>query len=133
MINKALRIMIADAQHVRRLRLERDFNHQGYYAIAPVPSLEQTLDLVRYGERGFDLLLINARLLIEASFDARNFLQHLPSSVHVLIYDVPACRLAMWRAETWGRIVCSPLQWPEGGPARALLSMFNQSRLSEVS
>lgn len=133
MINKALRIMIADAQHVRRLRLERDFNRQGYYAIAPVPSLEQTLDLIRYGERGFDLLLINARLLIEASFDARNFLLHLPSSLRVLIYDVPACRLAMWRAETQGHIVCSPLQWPEGGPARALLSMFNRSRLSEVS
>lgn len=112
MINKALRIMIADAQHVRRLRLERDFNHQGYYAIAPVPSLEQLLDLIRYGEHGFDLLMVNAQLLIDEYVDVRDLLLHLPSSVHVLIYDVPACRLAMWSAEARGRIVCSPAQWP---------------------
>ncbi|AZF11309.1 hypothetical protein C4J93_3113 [Pseudomonas sp. R2-37-08W] len=133
MINKALRIMIADAQHIRRLRLERDINHQGYYAIAPVSSREQMLDLLGYGERGFDLLLVNAQLVIRERFDLRDFLRDLASRVQVLVYDVPACRLAMLSAEALRHVVFSPAPWPEGGPVRALLSKVDPSRLSVVA
>ncbi|AZF16585.1 response regulator [Pseudomonas sp. R3-18-08] len=133
MINKALRIMIADAQHIRRLRLERDINHQGYYAIAPVSSLEQMLDLLGYGERGFDLLLVNAQLVIRERFDLHDFLRDLPSRVHVLIYDMPVCRLAILSAEARERTVCTPALWPEGGPVRALLRRADPLRLPVFS
>jgi hypothetical protein len=33
MTNKALRSMIADPQHFQRLRLEHNFNREGYYGI----------------------------------------------------------------------------------------------------
>ena len=48
MTNKALRIMIADPQHFQRLRLERNFNREGYYGIAPVSNLEDMLVLLEY-------------------------------------------------------------------------------------
>ncbi|WP_223547566.1 hypothetical protein [Pseudomonas sp. A-B-19] len=36
MPNKSLRILIADAQHFNRLRIERLFNQLGYFRVAPV-------------------------------------------------------------------------------------------------
>lgn len=62
MINKKLRIMIVDPQHHERLRLERDFNRQGYYAIAPVSSLDEMRTLLEYGDLRFDMVVINPDL-----------------------------------------------------------------------
>ncbi|AZP71805.1 hypothetical protein EJJ20_20640 [Pseudomonas poae] len=65
MINKRLRIMIVDPAHPERLRLERDFNRQGYYAIAPVSSLDEMSALLEYGDLRFDLVVINADLVAQ--------------------------------------------------------------------
>ncbi|PQZ91460.1 MULTISPECIES: hypothetical protein [Pseudomonas] len=62
MIKKNLRIMIVDPRHHERLRLERDFNRQGYYAIAPVSSLDEMRALLDYGNLRFDLVVINPDL-----------------------------------------------------------------------
>lgn len=89
MINKGLRVMIADTQHERRLRLERDFNHQGYYAIAPVSSLDELTTLLGCGDRAFDLVLINANLGREVGFNLKAFCQDHPLIRQALIYQVP--------------------------------------------
>ena len=94
MINKALRIMIADPEHAQRLRLERDFNRQGYYAIAPVPSLEDLLNLVEYGDRGFDLVLINGSLVSSEGFNLHDFCLDHPLMGQAFIYDLPPPQFA---------------------------------------
>jgi hypothetical protein len=121
MINKALRIMIADPQHFQRLRLERDFNREGYYCIAPVSSLEEMLTLLEYGDTAFDLVLINASLTLDVRFNLLAFcLDHLLIR-QAFIYDVPEHRLVRLGAKVKARIVFSSIQLPEGVPIKQLI------------
>ncbi|MBK5416167.1 response regulator [Pseudomonas sp. TH31] len=110
MINKALRIMIADSQHFQRLHLERDFNREGYYCIAPVSSLEEMLTLLEYGDTAFDLVLINASLTLDVRFNLLDFCLDHPLIRQAFIYDVPEHRLARLGAKVKARIVFSSIQ-----------------------
>jgi hypothetical protein len=121
MIYKALRIMIADPEHSQRLRLERDFNCQGYYAIAPVSSLKEMLTLLEYGNAVFDLVVVNASLAVDARFDLLAFCLDNPSIGRAIIYDVPERRLVRLNTEINGRMAISSVQLPEGVPFRHLL------------
>ncbi|WP_150713512.1 response regulator [Pseudomonas fluorescens] len=85
MLNKALRILIADKQHFQRLRMERLFNQLGYYRVAPAQNLEELLTLIEYGDVPFDLVVINAALAGEALDLNDYFLDH-PQVRHALIY-----------------------------------------------
>ena len=85
LLNKALRILIADKQHFQRLRIERLFNQLGYYRVAPAQNLEELLTLIEYGELPFDLVVINASLSDEALNLADYFLDS-PQVRHALIY-----------------------------------------------
>ena len=104
MPNKALRILIADAQHVQRVGLEKILNRQGYYRIAPVSSLEELLILTEYAVKPFDLLLINQLLLGSPEVDPGMFSHSHPSIRNALIYDgtnghsppLSGCWLAHW-------------------------------------
>lgn len=125
MINKALRIMIADPQHFQRLRLERDFNQQGYYAIAPVSNLEEMLILLEYGHTAFDLVLVNANLAADVRLDLLAFCLDSPGVGQVFIYDVPDAHLVRLTAKINGRIAVSSVQLPEGVPIRHLLSIVD--------
>ena len=60
MINKSLRILIADPQHFHRMKIERLFNRLDYFRVAPVQSLLELLTLVDYGCEPFDAVVINA-------------------------------------------------------------------------
>jgi hypothetical protein len=133
MINKALRIMIADPEHVQRLRLERDLNRQGYYAIAPVPSLGDLLKLVAYGDRGFDLVLINASLIGNEGFNLHDFCLDNPLVGQVYIYDLPPRQLTIQSAKIEDRIVLSAVQLPEGASIRRLAHKAVSTRLSVIS
>ena len=109
MTNKALRIMIADPQHFQRLRLERDFNYQGYYAIAPVSSLEEMLNLLEYGDSVFDLVMINASLATSFRFNLLAFCMDHPLIRQAFIYDVPERRIWLSprrhdAAQHWSRL-----------------------------
>lgn len=129
MTNKALRIMIADPQHFQRLRLERDFNYQCYYAIAPVSSLEEMLNLLEYGDSVFDLVMINASLATSFRFNLLAFCMDHPLIRQAFIYDVPERRLAKLSTEVKGRIIFSSVQLPEGVPIRRLLHTVDPSPL----
>ncbi len=86
MSNKALRILIADAQHFQRMRIERLFNQLSYYRVAPVHSLEELLILVEYGCEPFDLVVINASM----AGDAMNLLDFFRDNAqvrHAFIYE----------------------------------------------
>lgn len=72
MINKALRILIADSQHFHRMKIERLFNGLEYFRVAPVQSLFELLTLVDYGCAPFDVVVINAELAA-GSLDLQGF------------------------------------------------------------
>ncbi len=93
MTNKAFRILIADNQHFHRMKVERLFNHFGYYRIAPVQSLEELLTLVEYGYEPFDLVVINASLAA-GSLDLRGFFLDNPQARHALIFNDQSPQLA---------------------------------------
>lgn len=86
MPNKSLRILIADAQHFNRLRIERLFNQLGYFRVAPVQSLEELLPLVEYGCEPLDLVLINGAMASEG-LDLLNFFADNPQVHQALIFN----------------------------------------------
>jgi hypothetical protein len=85
MINKALRILIADEQHFHRMKTERLFNQLDYYRVAPVQSLAEMLSLVEYGCEPFDLVVINASLA-GGALDLPGFFLDNRQVHHALIY-----------------------------------------------
>lgn len=113
MRDKSLRIMIADPQHFQRLRLERDFNYQGYYAIAQATSLEEMLKLIEYGDKHFDLVLINACLARNIRFNL--ILYCLKSSLirQAVIYSVPECQQVRLSPEDKKRVVLISDDFPD--------------------
>ena len=131
MTNKALRIMIADPQHFQRLRLERDFNREGYYGIAPVSNLEDMLMLLEYGDITFDLVLINASLMANIRFNLLIFCRDHPLIRQAFIYNVSECRLALLSAQMKARIVFSSMQLPEGTPIKRLIQKVDPPNLGE--
>jgi CheY-like chemotaxis protein len=84
--NKSLRILIADAQHFNRLRLERLFNQLGYFRVAPVQNLNELLALVEYGCEPLDLVLINGAMASEG-LDLLNFFADNPQVHHAFIFN----------------------------------------------
>ncbi|TDV53518.1 hypothetical protein EDF87_101615 [Pseudomonas helmanticensis] len=86
MINKALRILIADPQHFHRMKIERLFNGLNYYRIAPVQNLTELLTLVDYGCEPFDAVVINAELAA-GSLDLLGFFLDNPQVRQALIYN----------------------------------------------
>lgn len=132
MINKALRIMIVDPEHVQRLRLEQDFNRQGYYAIAPVSGWDDMVTLLDYGDRGFDWVLINANLNLEAGADLQTYCLDQPLMRQVCIYDLAPQRLAILDATIKGRRVFNAVQLPEGAPIGPFVSAAASACLSVI-
>ncbi|MDT3311999.1 chemotaxis protein CheY [Pseudomonas sp. rhizo66] len=86
MINKALRILIADSQHFHRMKIERLFNSLDYYRVAPAQSLTELLTLVDYGCEPFDVVVVNAELA-SGSLDLLGFFLDNPQVRQALIYN----------------------------------------------
>jgi hypothetical protein len=86
MMNKALRILIADAQHFHRMKVERVFNQLGYYRVAPVQHLDELLTLIEYGCEPFDLVVINAAMAA-GSLDLSGFLLDNPQVRNALVFN----------------------------------------------
>ncbi len=86
MINKSLRILIADTQHFHRMKIERLFNDLDYYRVAPAQSLCELLTLVDYGCEPFDVVVINAELAA-GSLDLLGFFLDNPQVRQALIYN----------------------------------------------
>jgi CheY-like chemotaxis protein len=84
--DKSLRILIADAQHFNRLRIERLFNQLGYFRVAPVHSLDELLPLVEYAGEPLDLVLVNGAMASEG-LDLFSFLADNPQVHHAFIFN----------------------------------------------
>lgn len=112
MPNKALRIMIADTQHSHRITLERLFNQQGYFRIAPVSDVQELLTLVEYGSEPFDLVLVNAGLA-NGVLDLHDFILDNPLVRHGMIYNSAQVGLSLMPAACRTRIQVNPVPLPD--------------------
>lgn len=122
MLNKALRVLIADEQHFHRLKIERELNQMRYFRVAPVHRLEELLSLVEYGCEPFDLLIINASFAREAQLDLLAFCMDNRQISHAFIYDGQQLRRSVVAARQRQRVQVSPLQLPDGETLRRLMA-----------
>jgi hypothetical protein len=119
--NPALRILIADEQHFHRMKVERLFNHLGYYRVAPVQNLKELLTLVEYGCEPFDLVVINAALTA-GSLDLYAFFLDNCQVRHALIFNDQPSRLASMPLCVKQTIHVSPISLPDPMCIQRLMS-----------
>jgi PleD family two-component response regulator len=87
MSNKALRILIADGQPIQRIKIEKMLNQLGYYRIAPLSSFQEVQSVTRTQGQPFDLLIINAVLVLSTEFNLLRYCHDNPRIRHALIYE----------------------------------------------
>ncbi|MGE7955479.1 chemotaxis protein CheY [Pseudomonas sp. NPDC089530] len=93
MINKNLRILIADPQHFQRLNIERMLNQLGYFRIVPVQSFDELDTLTHFSCNPFDLLIVSSTLVDALEIDLDAFCRDNPLIRHALIYDCQQAQL----------------------------------------
>lgn len=86
MINPRLRIVLVDTDHSRRLSIEKNLGHLGYYRVVPVSSLHELMALMDNAVDVFDLLVINEDVLSVAGIRLEKFLHEYSCLRHSLIY-----------------------------------------------
>ncbi len=87
MSNKALRLLIADAELLQRIKIEKMLNQLGYHRIAPLSSFDELQALTRSGVVAFDLLIINTALVHSRQVNLLKYCHDNPLIRHTLIYD----------------------------------------------
>ncbi len=124
MLNKALRILIADPQHFHRMKIERLFNGLGYYRIAPVQSLCELLTLVDYGCEPFDVVVINAELAV-GELDLLGFFLDNLQVRHALIYNELSAPLQMASGFAQENVQISHVALPGEQVIRQLMALVD--------
>ena len=87
MSNKALRLLIADADLLQRIKIEKMLNQLGYHRVAPISSFDELLGLTRSVGVAFDLLIINTALVRSRQVNLLKYCHDNPQIRHTLIYD----------------------------------------------
>lgn len=123
MINKALRILIADTQHFHRMKIERLFNSLDYYRVAPVQSLAELLTLVDYGCEPFDAVVINADLA--CPLDLLGFFLDNPQVRQALIYNESTAPLQCAAGFAQDNVYISPLALPGLPSIKQLMALID--------
>lgn len=125
MINKALRILIADPQHFHRLKIERLLNDLDYYRVAPVQNLAELLTLVDYGCEPFDVVIINTDLA-KGSLDLLGFFLDNPQVRHALIYNEPSAPLQVAAGFAQENAQISHVELPNAQTIRHLMALVDE-------
>lgn len=86
MPTKSLRILIADTDAHRALKVERVLNDFGYYRVAPLYSREALAGLRDAQDHDFDLLLIHQEMAGGPIVDVAEYRKDNPQFKHVLMY-----------------------------------------------
>lgn len=87
MVNKKLRIVIAESDGGRGLKLERILNALGYYAVAPIRSIDEVLCIIDNEGQPVDVLFVNAAWLVGRGAELVKTVQSKNNRMHVLIYN----------------------------------------------
>lgn len=129
MLNKALRILIADEQHFHRMQMERSLNYLGYFRIAPVHSVQELLTLVEYGGEPFDLVLVSATLSVD--FDPLALCADNPQVRHACIYHDRHGRFAQVGSLLRSRVQVSSARRPELEALQSLMRLVDPAAFVE--
>jgi hypothetical protein len=124
MINKALRILIADSQHFHRMKVERLFNSLDYYRVAPAQSLIELMTLVDYGCEPFDVVVINAELAA-GSLDLLGFFLDNQQVRQALIYNEGTAPLQQASGFAQENVHVSHLSLPSKQSIRQLMALVD--------
>ena len=103
------------------MEVERQFNHLGYYRVAPVQNLEELLTLLDCGYEPFDLVVINAALAA-GSLDLYEFFLDNCQVRHTLIFNDQPSRLASLPFCVKQTIHVSPMLLPDPMCIQRLMS-----------
>lgn len=89
MINKALRILIADQRVDQMLSIEKLLNGFGYYRVAPLRTFDELALLTSPPCESVDLLIVNKALALPYGVELHDFCRARPHIRHALFYESP--------------------------------------------
>ncbi|MFW0756704.1 response regulator [Pseudomonas sp. H11T01] len=125
MLNKTLRILIADEQYFHRMKIERMLNQLGYFRIAPAQCVEELLTLVEYGSEPFDLVMISASLTAGVDLDLLAFCGGNQQIHHGFIYDGQHVQLTASKVRQPQRVQVIQARMPDLEMVRRLMDMVD--------
>jgi hypothetical protein len=125
MINKALRILIADQHLDQMLRIENLLNGFGYYRVAPLRSFDELESLTNSPCGSFDLLIVNKALALPCGVDLHAFCRARPHIRHVLFYESPDVSLEFALAAATPPARVSIANPPDARSLGALMNMID--------
>ncbi|WP_089042178.1 chemotaxis protein CheY [Pseudomonas fluorescens] len=118
MSNKTLRFLIADGEHLQRVKIEKMLNQLGYYRIAPLSSFEEVQALTRSNGVMFDLL---------------KFCRENPMIRHALIYDGQCAQRSVVPVSASQTLHLSLSQSPDLNSLCRCLEMLDPAAMARVA
>lgn len=125
MINKTLRILIADEQHSQLLHIEKQLNGLGYYRIAPVRTFDELVQLTSTPNELFNLVIVNKALALPYGVDIAEFCRTRPQIQHALFYEnqTKTLELTLERREPF--VHASLADVPDSGSLNLLMNIID--------
>ena len=133
MSNKALRFLIADGEHLQRVKIEKMLNQLGYYLIAPLSSFDEVQALTRSNGVMFDLLIINTALVRSRQVDLLKFCRENPMILHALIYDGQCAQRSVVPVSASQTLHLSLSQSPDFNSLCRCLEMLDPAAMARVA
>ncbi|CAM3359397.1 hypothetical protein [Pseudomonas fluorescens] len=87
MIDKTLRILIADEHHSQLLHIEKLLNGLGYFRVAPVRTFDELVQLTSTPNELFNLVIVNKALALPYGVDIAEFCRTQTQIQHALFYE----------------------------------------------
>ncbi|QHD07248.1 response regulator [Pseudomonas sp. R76] len=87
MVNRTLRILIADKQPVQRCVIEKMLNRLGYFCIAHAGSYHELVALTAPPVYRFDLLIVDSLMAVHEGVNLAHFCQFNAHVHHALVYS----------------------------------------------
>ncbi|GLH52130.1 hypothetical protein RS3R6_03110 [Pseudomonas atacamensis] len=90
MVGNPLRILVADKRFEQRVIVEKCLGLMGYYKVCPAGCFEEMITLTHINSPlvdRFDLLIVNANLVVSAGVDVFDFCFHNSRVKNVLVYE----------------------------------------------
>jgi hypothetical protein len=123
MINKQLRILIADHQHINRWQIEKILNDFGHYSIFPAKDFNEVLSVCQHQSMSFDLLVVNVDTVSKAGIDFMAFFEESANVRHALTYR---CRAGIFSRHSRSLVKHMP-HLPDKGSIGTILQMMESS------
>lgn len=82
-----MRILIVESSHAQRVIIEKLFNLNGHFRVAPIESFAQLLTYTKYALVPFDIVLVSYEVSINAGVEMYSFLCRNENIKNFVIYS----------------------------------------------